>query len=139
MRYARLLNPNEIPKNGFPYTDPDTGHTSRFLTLAGLIGVARLHREANGLPVPPDFDKIVETQICALAPDGCVNLDGSPNDASCVYRGAELRQEGCDTCGGVRAKIMACALHGECSLFKHDVGVQRCGDCKDRVSTVLPE
>ena len=139
MRNFRLLDPSHCPREGFPYTDPDTGYESRGKTLAAVIANARIHREANGLPVAENFAQLVETQICRLDPEQCVSLDGAPQDTTCAHRGAEIRREGCPTCGGVQAKILACAIHGECTQFKHDVKVQRCGLCPDRVSTLTPE
>ncbi len=53
---------------------------------------------------------------------------------ACIHRGPELRQEPCETCGGVRIKIFACAVHGECQLGDKIVGVKCCGACEDRRS-----
>lgn len=137
-RHQRLLEPDRAPRDGFPYTDPDTGFTVRGKTIPALVAAATLHRNANGLKVPADFDLYVETQICELWPGKGVRRDGTPPDTTCAHRGGFVRWEGCETCGGVRAKIVACTLHGEATEFAHDVGVRRCGLCLDRVST-LPE
>jgi hypothetical protein len=52
---------------------------------------------------------------------------------ACVHRGAELRQEPCETCGaGTRIKIFDCEIHGECQLDDKIPGVKFCGDCADR-------
>lgn len=139
MRHQRLLEPDRFPREGYPYTDPDTGWTGYGKTTEALIEVATLHRTSNGLPIPSDFALIVETQVCRQHPGRCVNRDGSPPDITCIHRGEVVRLEGCATCGGVQAKIQACALFGECTQFSKDVGgVRRCGLCMSRVSE-LPD
>jgi len=132
MRHLRLLQPDNGPREGIPYTDPVTGWTSHGKTLKSLFDTAKLHRQSNGVEIPEDFELQIETQWCMANPDLCVGRDGGPPDTSCAYRGEQVRWEGCNTCGGVRAKIMACSLHGECTEFKHEVGVRRCSLCKDR-------
>lgn len=136
MRHFRLLDPSAGPRDGHPYTDPDTDYTSLGKSIPLLIQAATAHRVANGLPIPHDFAQQVETQVCKMFPDRCVSLDGVVADDTCTHRGAEVRREGCSTCGGVQAKIMACSIHGECTLFRHDLGVRRCQLCDDRVSTL---
>lgn len=120
----------------FEYVDPFSGWVAKERALPLLFKTVRKHREANSFPVEDDLDFQVETQICQRNPGLCVNRDGSPLDSSCIHRGELIRWEGCETCGGVRAKIVACALHGECSEFKRDMGVRQCGLCPDRVSTL---
>jgi hypothetical protein len=137
MKYQRLLDPSHAPRDGFPFVDPDTGYTSHGKTLDALFATARLHRQANALSVPPDFDLYIENQVCRMMPGRGVNRDGSEVDITCAHRGeGVIRLEGCATCGGVQAKIRACALHGECTEFSKEVGVKRCGLCLDRQSTV---
>lgn len=136
MKHQRLLDPSSSPRDGFPFTDADSGYVSYGKTMESLIATARLHREANGFPIAPDFALQVETQVCRMFPGRCVNRDGSAQDLTCIHRGAEIRREGCSTCGGVQAKIRACSIHGESTEFVKDVGVKRCGLCKDRVSTL---
>lgn len=137
MRAQRLLDPSSQPPVGFNYIDPDTGWETKQRSLFELLKHARLHREANGLPIAADFDILVETQLCKRSPGRCVHLDGLPPDTTCTHRGTEaLRWEGCGTCGGVRAKIVSCALYGECSEFKHLVGVRMCALCPSRESTL---
>ena len=49
---------------------------------------------------------------------------------ACIHRGAELRQEPCESCGGgVRIKVFACTVHGECQLDDKIAGVKFCGTC----------
>ncbi len=138
MNHLRLLDPDSPPGNPLSrYKDTETGWTSKHATLAGLIATARLHRESNGLAVPDDFAFQVETQLCQSDPERCVSRDGTPPDLTCIHRGALIRWEGCETCGGWRGAIMACALHGECSLFKHELPPARpCWSCGDRVSAL---
>jgi hypothetical protein len=139
MKHQRLLDPSSFPRDGFPYTDPDTGYVSMGKTLEALIAAASLHRQANGLTVPADFALLVETQICRVFLGRCVNRDGSDPDNTCLHRGDVIRMEGCATCGGVQAKIRACALFGECTEFTKNMGVRMCGLCPDRVSTLTPD
>lgn len=141
MKYQRLLEPDRAPRDGFPFCDPDTGYTLYGKTIEALFAAARLHRTSNNLPIPDDFDLKVETQVCRMSPGRCVNRDGAPIDITCIHRGEEtLRWEGCDTCGGVRAKIQACALFGECSQFNKSLGpIRLCGLCASRVSTLPAE
>ncbi len=139
MRAQRLLNPDSQPPAGYAYIDPDTGWETKQGSLSELLKHARLHRTANGLPVSDDFDMLVETQLCRRSPGRCVHVDGSPLDTTCIHRGALVRMEGCATCGGVQAKIMACALFGECTEFKHDMGVRACWNCPSRESTLTED
>ncbi len=136
MRHFRLLDPSRAPREGHCYIDPDTAYVSFGKVLDVLIANAATHRRSNGLPVPDDFPAVVQTQICVRHPGDCVSLDGSPPDLTCAHRGELVRYEGCESCGGVRAKIMACAVHGEATLFKHDMGVHACALCRERVSTI---
>ncbi|GEM_PF-4744957 len=50
---------------------------------------------------------------------------------NCIHRGAEIRQEQCTSCSGmVKAKICACAIFGECTLFSKPIpGVKACAGC----------
>ena len=53
---------------------------------------------------------------------------------ACVHRGPELRKEPCETCGGgVRIKVFACAIHGECQLDDKIAGVAQCAGCQERL------
>lgn len=54
---------------------------------------------------------------------------------ACVHRGQEMRLEKCPTCkgGSTMAKIFACDLYGECTLFRKPIsGVAGCTSCQDR-------
>lgn len=143
-RHLRLLDPSHCSRDGFPFKDPATPEskfTARGKTLTALFKAARDYRTANDIAIPDDFEWQIETAICkGLPPGECVHRDGSPPDLSCAHRGEEIRREKCDSCGGnVIAKILSCALHGECSLFKRAeqfVGVTLCATCPDRVSTL---
>lgn len=61
-----------------------------------------------------------------------------PVDLSCIHRGPEVRQEQCQSCGGVvYAKIMACEIHRECTLFAKPIaGVKACRGCADRQARI---
>ena len=53
--------------------------------------------------------------------------------STCPHQGAILRGQQCPSCrGSVTAKILACNLHGECTLFSHPIpGVRQCNSCPD--------
>lgn len=52
---------------------------------------------------------------------------------ACIHRGPELRQEPCETCGGgVRIKVFACAIHGECQVDDRIRDLKSCSFCDDR-------
>lgn len=55
----------------------------------------------------------------------------------CIHRGIELRQEPCETCGGIRIKVFGCDVHRECQLDDRLAGVQSCGDCAERTLTSI--
>lgn len=57
----------------------------------------------------------------------------APRAPGCLHRGAASRDVTCPTCAGhVQVKVFSCALHGECTLGKKDIGVRRCDGCADR-------
>jgi hypothetical protein len=57
---------------------------------------------------------------------------------ACIHRGPELRQEPCESCGaGVRIKVFACAIHGECQLDDKIAGLKACGGCHERAVPTL--
>lgn len=57
--------------------------------------------------------------------------------AECVHRGAKaIRWEPCASCcGTVRLAVLACAVHGECTVGKQIAGVKCCAKCKDIKAT----
>lgn len=58
---------------------------------------------------------------------------------ACIHRGAKLRQEPCETCGGgTRIKIFACAIHGDCQLDDKIAGVKFCGECAEFAAPPIP-
>lgn len=136
MKYLRLRDPSHAPRDGFEYFDPETKQKtpSRGKTLVALIETATLHRQANGLTIPDQFPWIVEHFICAnFPPDRSCNRDGSDRDTSCAYRGEEVRRVLCESCGGsVKGVVLACTLHGECTLFSKGIGVRQCLTCPDQ-------
>lgn len=139
MKYQRLLNPDSQPPVGYAFIHSENKWESKAGSLDELIRVARLHRESNNFPIAENFAQLVETQLCQRSPGRCTNLDGTPYDESCIHQGDLIRWEGCTSCGGVRAKVLACALHGECTSFKRDIGVRQCWSCTDRVSALTGE
>lgn len=134
----RLLNPDEGPQgkgpDGYQFVH-ENGFTNKAGSLSALIEVAREHRESNGLPIPPDFNAQVETQICMGLPDEkCVCYEGV-RDTSCRYRGDFIRWVTCAACcggKGVKGKVVTCELHGEATQFSKDLGVKSCATCMDR-------
>ncbi len=74
----RLLDQNAVPPADnlgryFRYTDEDTGYTVAARTHADWIYGAKLHRQSNNLPVPPDFESKMESQLCDQLPPGWCN------------------------------------------------------------------
>lgn len=61
----------------------------------------------------------------------------SPPDLSCIYRGELLRVQQCDLCGlrTQQVEVLACAVHGECSLHRRHSKVTGCLGCPDRQSS----
>lgn len=56
-----------------------------------------------------------------------------PGGLECVHRGDLIREQKCDSCrGNVNIKVFACALHGECTMFKKIPGVHKCDGCAAR-------
>lgn len=56
----------------------------------------------------------------------------------CLHRGEMVRKEPCTSCEEetgkkINAKVFACAVHGECTLFRKDLdsGAKHCWDCSD--------
>ncbi len=52
----------------------------------------------------------------------------------CVHRGEVIRVGKCDLCGfdkGHPFDVLACALHGECSLLRKHSKVKGCAACED--------
>lgn len=50
----------------------------------------------------------------------------------CIHRGSEMRRQKCPTCSGhVVLKVLACAVHGECTFGKALPGMQSCAGCRD--------
>lgn len=67
----------------------------------------------------------------------CPQYDGERPalaDESCVYRGEEVGERLCPSCGGnVKAKIMACQIHELSTQFSKPIdGVKSCHTCTDR-------
>src|SRR5690606_21162574 len=132
----RLLDPNSGPPGGFRYFDSDTGYTVKSTNLRQLFKDAEKHRIANGLPIPENFELLIETWLCRQLPPGiCVYRDGRGMGGSlCVHRGDVVRFLKCEACGGsIKAKINACAIHGECTVFNKEIGINSCLTCPDRL------
>jgi hypothetical protein len=52
----------------------------------------------------------------------------------CIYRGRDLRQERCETCGGsVRIKVFGCTIHRECQMDEKIPRVKPCNSCRERI------
>jgi hypothetical protein len=69
-----------------------------------------------------------------------VPLPASPRRAACRHRGGGLRQEVCPSCRGhVRLKVLACALHGECTVGRPLPGLACCATCPDYDPGETPE
>lgn len=54
---------------------------------------------------------------------------------NCLHLGDELRRVGCSTCSGtVELKVLACEVHGECTIATELPGVKCCAMCGDYVA-----
>lgn len=98
MNFQRLIRQNETPPGGYRYRDRDTGFLITENSFGDWIAAGIRHRKANNLPVPDDFARQMETQLCENMPAGvCVYDDGtqpaSPHDcrlsSGAVFRGME--------------------------------------------------
>ena len=50
--------------------------------------------------------------------------------SACIHRGDELRNELCPTCrGGVKVKVFACGVFGECTIGKRMSQIACCSTC----------
>jgi len=50
----------------------------------------------------------------------------------CRHRGEPVREETCPSCRGlVRLKVLACAVHKECTLSRVLPGLACCATCRD--------
>lgn len=57
-----------VPPGGFSYTEPESGVRFRHIVFADLLEKVRLHRIANGYPLPPGWEETVEDEACATQP-----------------------------------------------------------------------
>ena len=85
-----LLHPNQVPPGGYKYTDPDTGFQTSGLDYRQVIRNAALHRKANHLPVPDDFEAQVLTVWCKKwGPSWCKPVDAAPDVFTRIRRSIE--------------------------------------------------
>ena len=66
-----------------------------------------------------------------------LNAGKPPTTAKpCIHRGDVVREDKCDLCGikGQPLPVLACSLHGECSLNSAKRGLRACSTCDDRAS-----
>ena len=65
-----------------------------------------------------------------------------PDPIDCIHRGEQLREIGCQTCGGrsVMIPVYACEIHGECLLRRSKAGadLKCCLSCGERVTSPSP-
>lgn len=63
-----------------------------------------------------------------------------PTDFSCVHRGAMIEIGKCDVCSmkGQPFEILACAVHGRCSIGGRNRKVRSCLRCEDRIPVASP-
>jgi hypothetical protein len=71
----RLVKYNEGPPDGFRFKDPIDGHWTRTVTWQDLLKEAKNHRRVNNLPIPANFDTVIEQQLCELLPPECSRSD----------------------------------------------------------------
>lgn len=57
-------------------------------------------------------------------------------EATCAHLGLMLREDTCDLCSmkGQPFEVLACTVHGECSLTRKHSKVRSCAACEDWVS-----
>jgi hypothetical protein len=59
---------NVTPRNGYVYTDPDTGLELRGPMLQDLVNLVVRHRGVNNLPIAPNIAALVEDAVCRANP-----------------------------------------------------------------------
>jgi hypothetical protein len=65
----KVPNPSKVPPGGaYHYTDPETGESFSHPYFGQLRNLASAHRQANGLPIPVNFDEQFENNVCEHTP-----------------------------------------------------------------------
>lgn len=73
----KLLKRDTTPPGGFRYIDPDTNVPISAFSMRDLVRLSTSHRNANKLPIPENFQAIIEDWICQQMPAGvCVTEGG---------------------------------------------------------------
>ena len=76
----KLIKLDVVPPNCFRFTVPETGFKiENEHTMVGLLRLVKLHYDDNNIPLPDDWEKAVEDQLCRQLPAGwCEWTDGQP-------------------------------------------------------------
>lgn len=61
-----LRNTWKVPPGGWTYLEKATGYEVKADSFSELMHRVRLHKEANGLDLPDDWQRIVEAEICEM-------------------------------------------------------------------------
>jgi hypothetical protein len=80
MILQKLSITNQNPPGGFRFTVPENGYQmSGFHTMADLLGAVKRHYDDNNIPLPDNWQDLVENQLCQKMPAGwCHYIDGTP-------------------------------------------------------------
>lgn len=87
MNVQRFYRPDDGVPGGHRYRDFDTGFLVKGYDLPNLKKEAKKHRLANNLPIPENFEAMVETQLCEQMPPGrCYFVSGSGPQKLCEVK-----------------------------------------------------
>jgi len=68
MKEMRLVDVARVPGEGWKAKQPETGFVVKGQSLPGLIRNVLVYRNANQLPCPANYKRMVESQVCATMP-----------------------------------------------------------------------
>lgn len=76
----KLVNPNEVPPDGFRFLQAETRTWIRAPDYSNLFLNVRQHRKANNIPLGPLWEAQVENALCEMLPPGsCRQEDPAAN------------------------------------------------------------
>lgn len=70
MNHQTLLNKETVPSGGFRFLQADTGVWITAPSWTELIQRVKAHRKANNIPISPELEQQIETQLCETLPPG---------------------------------------------------------------------
>ena len=74
----KVIPTSIVPQGGYSYTQEETGHTITTSNFGMLVYKVKLHRQANNLPIPFNFEDIIEAYVCEHTPDNCFEAAPEP-------------------------------------------------------------